>query len=817
MRLSVVFELLLVFLFLAFAAARVIDMIVMKNYPVSDKKNAVAQNPKKLRQGGPNRYCACTTNMCNCCRDFSLPVVPVKGPGCASIMYLKGDNMMISMSFGERVLSNMILGPGPKPKPVCMTLPGGISQFCGRVYGISRTEKNFKACLGLELRALDDIEAALRVSCFKFGPKGVNLESAPPIPPDETKEPDDEDDEDDDDDDDYDLDLDDDDDDDDDDGPNAVAGRFSVLGEDFFGTFFTDEESRPKKKKGPVRKTGPEKVTRKPVKRVTLVPRPTGTKIVATTAAPAPPPPPPPSFVPVQQQSVHVQPLPTVPPKKTSIIYTTAAPVTSTATAHKSPSTTPTEKLIVTSTEQLSTASTFLPVSSSEKVSPIHYVEHSTQGPTAVKIELPNDEQGVTSSVIHSSALTTDGKVPLTNDIVTEKYVPAPTEVSLKANAPPRESEEDDEEEEDDLLDGIIDGGLDSDDENTESEESEESNKVTDDESEQPAATINLNTDDEKDDADVAESTGQPPKVRPPEKVEDDEEENEDGDDFFDGIIDDDTDDEEEDEKKKGDKEEDEEEENPKEEEEEEDILGAFISDPDESDNEKDESNNVVQNDKDKGSEEESEEDDFLSVLDDDDEDEDNAAEVEDEENKPTLKEKDTLPAENGTNPAADKSSSSSSSSSSVSSSEEIKGDEQKNNSTVSSIAESATPAAVPITTAASEIAGFTDPEPTGQTEVTSPEETTHQEEVDSSTLVTTEAVTGKVENEKGRFGTEPVLAVPKSDQLLMMKVAAKMKEPQVLRLSDLIGPKKKYLPNDKPISTSRTHRRMNLDRWAPI
>lgn len=63
-----------------------------------------------------------------------------------------------------------------------MPLPGGISKFCGRVYGISREGDQFKACLGLELRALDDVEAALRVSCFRFGPQGLNLEPAKPIP-----------------------------------------------------------------------------------------------------------------------------------------------------------------------------------------------------------------------------------------------------------------------------------------------------------------------------------------------------------------------------------------------------------------------------------------------------------------------------------------------------------------------------------------------------------------------------------------------------------------------------------------------------------
>lgn len=40
----------------------------------------------RARQANPqvapaNRYCACSDLMCNCCRDFSLPVVPIKGPG----------------------------------------------------------------------------------------------------------------------------------------------------------------------------------------------------------------------------------------------------------------------------------------------------------------------------------------------------------------------------------------------------------------------------------------------------------------------------------------------------------------------------------------------------------------------------------------------------------------------------------------------------------------------------------------------------------------------------------------------------------------
>lgn len=51
------------------------------------------------------------------------------------------------------------------------------------------------------MRADDDIEASLRVSCFSFGPKGLATMEAEPLPPNI----DDDDDEDDDDDDDEDA------------------------------------------------------------------------------------------------------------------------------------------------------------------------------------------------------------------------------------------------------------------------------------------------------------------------------------------------------------------------------------------------------------------------------------------------------------------------------------------------------------------------------------------------------------------------------------------------------------------------------------
>lgn len=65
-----------------------------------------------------------------------------------------------------------------------MPLPGGFNRFCGRIYGINRrNDDHFKACLGLELRADNEIEAVLRVSCFKFGPRGLSVTEPEPLPP----------------------------------------------------------------------------------------------------------------------------------------------------------------------------------------------------------------------------------------------------------------------------------------------------------------------------------------------------------------------------------------------------------------------------------------------------------------------------------------------------------------------------------------------------------------------------------------------------------------------------------------------------------
>ncbi|XP_014277844.1 dentin sialophosphoprotein [Halyomorpha halys] len=244
MRLSTVFELLLIFLFLAFAASRTI-------HPKKGVKGSVKQTQ--------NRYCQCSNLICNCCRDFSLPVVSIKGPGCATLAYLNEDAMRLTMTFGDKVLRNITLA-GKRPNPVCMPLPGGVSKFCGRVYGITRDGEHFKACLALELRSLEDLEAALRVSCFRFGPEGVKLEPGRPVPvvpTDEDEDDDDDDygfsdDDDDDDDDDFGLSDDDDDDDDDDedetendvDSGDADYTAFSALSDEFLGGFFGSSSNK---------------------------------------------------------------------------------------------------------------------------------------------------------------------------------------------------------------------------------------------------------------------------------------------------------------------------------------------------------------------------------------------------------------------------------------------------------------------------------------------------------------------------------------------------------------------------------------------
>lgn len=140
-----------------------------------------------------NKYCTCSEAQCKCCRDFSIPLIPVRGPGCATIRYLDNDKLGVTIKYGDFVLASRQID-SRRSTPICVPLPGGFNRFCGRVYGISRENENFKACLGLELRADDEVEASLRVSCFQFGPRGLATMEAEPLPALESAEDDDDDD-----------------------------------------------------------------------------------------------------------------------------------------------------------------------------------------------------------------------------------------------------------------------------------------------------------------------------------------------------------------------------------------------------------------------------------------------------------------------------------------------------------------------------------------------------------------------------------------------------------------------------------------------
>ncbi|XP_058116810.1 uncharacterized protein LOC131289373 [Anopheles ziemanni] len=198
-----------------------------------------------------NRYCRCTAYECNCCRDIDVPLFPVKGPGCAVIQYLDGDRMSVGVKFADRMIVNRVIS-ARRATPVCLPLPGGYNRFCGRVYGISRkANEGFKACLGLELRADDEVEAVLRVSCFKFGPRGLSVMDPEPLPPVDDIDVADEEDEDDEDEEEElfgfgldDDDEDDDEDDDDDGGADSGSVQDNDQGDspDYTGFSFLDRD-----------------------------------------------------------------------------------------------------------------------------------------------------------------------------------------------------------------------------------------------------------------------------------------------------------------------------------------------------------------------------------------------------------------------------------------------------------------------------------------------------------------------------------------------------------------------------------------------
>ncbi|KAF7992583.1 hypothetical protein HCN44_004927 [Aphidius gifuensis] len=181
MRLSTVCELLLIFLIIAFGAyGRVIERNGDKPRQIAkslnnDKNIGVSLMSLKDATENVNKYCQCDGIECTCCRAFPLIGINIlKNEGCAVLKYVENNSLKVQLKYGGRELATRVI-KGKSPAPICIPLPGGFSDFCAKVYSIKREENNqFKACLGLELKSGGDVEAAVRVSCFRFDKKQDN-------------------------------------------------------------------------------------------------------------------------------------------------------------------------------------------------------------------------------------------------------------------------------------------------------------------------------------------------------------------------------------------------------------------------------------------------------------------------------------------------------------------------------------------------------------------------------------------------------------------------------------------------------------------
>ncbi|XP_044008459.1 bromodomain adjacent to zinc finger domain protein 2B-like isoform X2 [Aphidius gifuensis] len=189
MRLSTVCELLLIFLIIAFGAyGRVIERNGDKPRQIAkslnnDKNIGVSLMSLKDATENVNKYCQCDGIECTCCRAFPLIGINIlKNEGCAVLKYVENNSLKVQLKYGGRELATRVI-KGKSPAPICIPLPGGFSDFCAKVYSIKREENNqFKACLGLELKSGGDVEAAVRVSCFRFGQEGIKQLPAEDFP-----------------------------------------------------------------------------------------------------------------------------------------------------------------------------------------------------------------------------------------------------------------------------------------------------------------------------------------------------------------------------------------------------------------------------------------------------------------------------------------------------------------------------------------------------------------------------------------------------------------------------------------------------------
>lgn len=107
---------------------------------VSIENNDIDQKPiddKPINENDPNpinKFCTCSSASCKCCRDFTIPLIPIRGPGCATVRYLDNNRLSLSIKYGDLVLASRQVDAS-RPAPICLPLPGGYNRFCGRVYG----------------------------------------------------------------------------------------------------------------------------------------------------------------------------------------------------------------------------------------------------------------------------------------------------------------------------------------------------------------------------------------------------------------------------------------------------------------------------------------------------------------------------------------------------------------------------------------------------------------------------------------------------------------------------------------------------------
>lgn len=76
--------------------------VVLEKY--NTKKGVQQRNDDdKSEESGINKYCKCSEAYCNCCRDFSLPLVNLSGPGTSQfhfhICFLWNDGSMVAIEW----------------------------------------------------------------------------------------------------------------------------------------------------------------------------------------------------------------------------------------------------------------------------------------------------------------------------------------------------------------------------------------------------------------------------------------------------------------------------------------------------------------------------------------------------------------------------------------------------------------------------------------------------------------------------------------------------------------------------------------------